>query len=190
MLAARSAISAEGGPERDAGRDRGQGVGQVVGLGEGELEALRARRGRDQASVTPSATLCSMASTSPPGPKRTRLGAPRQVRLELPGVDRDHRDAAGGQRLEHLRLGRGHRLDRAEQLDVDRADVGDHRRRPAPRSRPARRSARRPASPSPAPASRCPRGAERIGQRQADLGVEVLAVGVDPARAAATGRCP
>ena len=28
------------------------------------------------------------------------------------------------------------------------------------------------------------------GQRQPDLGVEVLAVGVDPARAAAPGRCP
>ena len=36
------------GAEGDAGGDRGQGVGQVVGLGEGEVEALLAGRGGDQ----------------------------------------------------------------------------------------------------------------------------------------------
>ena len=78
------------------------------------------------ASVTPSSTVASTASTSPPGPKRSRRGA-RQVRLQLAGLDRDDRGAVGRQRSEHLRLRRRDRLDRAEQLDVDRADVGDHR---------------------------------------------------------------
>ena len=65
---------------------------------------------------------------------------------------------------------------------MDRADVGDHRRPRARRSPPARRS-----GPAPRIAisrTRTSVSARRLehGQRQPDLGVEVLAVGVDAAR--------
>src|SRR6187200_1093677 len=47
---ARSAVGHPGevGAEGDAGGDRGQRVGEVVGLGKREVEALSAERGRDE----------------------------------------------------------------------------------------------------------------------------------------------
>ncbi len=182
MLAAPSAISRERRAERDAGGDRGQRVGQVVRLGEGEVEGLAPGRGRDQrlgdARRRPALSTRLDVAAGAEAQQARRAG---QVRLELAGLGRDDRGARRRQRRQQLGLRRGDRLDRAEQLDVDRADVGDHGRRRARRSPPARRSGRRRASPSPAPATRS-RGRFEDGQRQPDLGVEVLAVGVDAAR--------
>ena len=97
------------------------------------------------ASVTPSATRASTrldvaAGAEAQQPRRPLAGA-APARPPRPGRPRCR---PAGSAVEHLGLGRGDRLDRAEQLDVDRADVGDHRRRRARRSPPARRSGRRP----------------------------------------------
>ena len=84
-------------------------------------------RGRDQrlghALVDPRLGRLDVA----PGAEAQKPRRPLQVRLELAGGDRDDGESRRRERRQHLGLGRRDRRHRAEQLDVDRADVGDHR---------------------------------------------------------------
>ena len=178
-----------GAPSATPGRDRRQGVGQVVGLGEGEVEALAPAGVAISASVTPSATRPRPPRRRRP-PRSGAAAAPRRrCGSSSPASTGTTRGAVRGQRREHLGLGRRDRLHRAEQLDVDRPDVGDHRdvglgdrRQLGDLAGAAHRHLEH----------------QHVGlrrrlehrQRQPDLGVEVLAAGVDARRAAAPGRCP
>ena len=181
MFAARSAISSSGAPSATPAAIAARALVRLWRSAKGKWKRARPAGVAISASVTPSATRCSTASTSPPGPKRSRLGRGAQVGLELARLDRDDRRAVGGQRREDLGLRRRDRLDRAEQLDVDRADVGDHRhlglgdrRQLGDLAGAAHRHLQH--------QQLGVRGRFEHGQRQADLGVEVLAVGVDAAR--------
>ena len=163
MLAAPSAISARSAPSATPAAIAARALVRLCASAKGKWKRCVAGRGRDQRLGH------ARPRPAPRPPRRRRRGrsaaaAARrsQVRLQLAGLDRDDRGAVGRQRVEDLRLGGGDRLDRAEQLDVDRADVGDHRRRRARRSPPARRSGRRRASPSPAPGVSVSSGASRI----------------------------
>jgi hypothetical protein len=169
------------GAEGDAGGDRGQGVGQVVRLGEGEMEALAAGGGRDQRLGHALGDLDLARLDVAARAEAQQARGSLQVRLQLRRRDRDDGDALGRKAVEHLRLGRRDRCHRAEQLDVDRADVGDDRHFGL--------GDRRQLVDLAAAAHRhledqevgVVRGFEH-GQRQPDLGIEVLAVGVDPSR--------
>ena len=88
--------------------------------------------------------------------------------------------APGAQAGDQLGLGGGDRLERAEQLEVHRADVDDHADVGLGDRGQLGDLARRRASPSRAPAPRCRAGADEDRQRQADLGVEVLGGGDRP----------
>ena len=116
------------------------------------------------------------------GAERDRHQALVEVGLERLRVGRHDRAAAAGQAGEELGLRLGDRLERAEQLEVDRADVGDRRRRPARRSGRARRSARARASPSPAPGPRSPAARSRIASGSPISVLKFSRAGVDPHR--------
>ena len=178
----RSAIGhlGKGRAEGDARGDGGQRVGQVVCLGEGKLEGLATRRRLDQRlgdAVRDPALSRGDVATGAEAQQARRRG---QVWLQLAAVSRHDRRPVGRQRRQHLGLRRRDRLDRAEQLDVDRADVGDHRH--------FRLGDRGQLGDLAGPAHRHLQhqdvgvvGGLEHGQRQPDLGVEVLRVGVDAA---------
>ena len=165
--------------ERDARRDRRQGVVEVVRLGEGKAEALLAGRGADQGMRSlPSSIVTSTASTSPPAPKRSSLCARPRCGSSAPGSRGHDGGPARAEPVDDLRLGRGDRLDRAQQLDVDRADVGDHA---TSGSAIAQSSAIWPGPRIAISSTRTSVSSGRAehGERHADLGVVVLGAGVD-----------
>ena len=182
MFAARSAISVERRAERDAGArpppGRWSGCGASV---KGKWKRWRPAGVDDQRLGD---ALLDPRSRPPRRRRRGRSGAGRgaapRCGSSSPASTGTTAVPSRGQRREHLGLRRGDRLDRAEQLDVDRADVGDHRRPRARRSPPARRSGPAPRIAISSTSSSVPVGRLEHGQRQPDLGVEVLAVGVDP----------
>ena len=182
MLAAPSAISASGAPSATPAAIAARALVRLWRLGEGEVEGLAPGRGRDQrlgdAVLDPALDRLDVAA----GAEAEQAAAPRsRCGSSSPASTGTTAVPSAGSAAEQLGLGRGDRLDRAEQLDVDRADVGDHRRPRARRSPPARRSGRRPRIAISSTSISVSGGRLEHRQRQPDLGVEVLAVGVDRA---------
>ena len=164
--------------ERLADRDRRQGVGEVVRLAEREREALlagrRADRGLDRAPVAAPLQGEHVA----PGAEGDRHQPVVQVGLERLGVGGDDGAIALAELGEDLGLGLGDRLQGAQELQVDGADVGDRR---DVRLRDLAQLGDLPAAPHrhlQHQRLRLGRGTEH-GQWQADLGVVVLRAGMD-----------
>ena len=189
-----SASASSGDAERVRGTDRRQRVGDVVRLGEVELEVLPRSAPDRNLDAQPIAVRLDRQRThvrgrtgdglqppAPPGAANVivRTSERRCGRSASSAAGTTHA-AAGAQLRDQLRLRLRDALDRPDQLQVHGADVRDHAHVAAARSAPARGSAPCRASPSRAPARSVPAFGLEHGQRQADLGVEVLAVGVHP----------
>src|SRR5262245_13308234 len=112
--------------ERHPRRDGGQRVDQVVGLGEGELETLLAPGRADEGVGLPRLDRRLDCLHLAAGAEAQQPGRALEVRRERAGICGYDGGSAGAQPVDDLGLGRRDRLDRAEQFDVDRADVGDH----------------------------------------------------------------
>ncbi len=94
-------------------------------LGERKLEARLAGGVAISARIAVTDALLRAREDVAAGAEGDRLELVGEVRLERLGVGRDHRPAPGSQPGEDLGLGLGDRLERAQQLEVHRADVGD-----------------------------------------------------------------
>ena len=182
MFAARSAISASGAPSATPAAIAARALVRLCASAKGKWKRLAPGRGRDQRL----GDAVGHARSRPPRRRRrgrSAAGAARRARCgssspgRRPGRPRRRRP---GSAVEHLGLGRRDRLDRAEQLDVDRADVGDHRDFGLGDRRQLGDLAGAPHRHLEHQDLGVRRRLEH-GQRQPDLGVEVLAVGVDPA---------
>ena len=124
---------------------------------------LDARLARRAAITTLAVLACARASsTSPPSPNVTVRRSARRCGSSSGSPAGHDRGGAGRQARDQLRLGGRDRLERAQQLEVHRADVDDHADVGLGDRASAPRSARRRASPSPAPAPRVPAGAASI----------------------------
>ena len=128
MPGARRAISSTGASSATPIAIARQGVREVVGLGEREAKlALAVRRADRRLDRAPLARARSRAKTSPPGPNvivsrlSARCGSSASASAGTTARPPSRRPG------EDLGLGLGDRLERAEQLEVDRADVGDRR---------------------------------------------------------------
>ncbi len=181
MSAARSAISASGAASATPAAIAASALVRLWASAKGKWKRWAPSGVVTSASVTPSTTRTSLASTSPPGPNRSSRGARSRCGSSSPASTGATAIRLGRQPVEHLGLGRRDRRHRAQQLDVDRADVGDHRhlglgdrRQLGDLAGAAHRHLQH--------QQLGVRGRFEHGQRQADLGVEVLAVGVDPPR--------
>ena len=155
----------------------------------GSGSAARRPASRSAPRSPPSSTRASAAATSPPAPKRSSLGARSRCGSSAPASAGTTAVPPGRQAVEDLGLGRRDRLDRAEQLDVDRADVGDH----ADVGLGDRASSAIWPGPRIAISSTSSLGVRGAASTVSGRPISVLKfsrVGVDARRAAAPGRCP
>ena len=118
---AASAIASSGKPSAMPAAIAARALSRLWASTKGKLNACSPAGVRTTASVSPASARTQVASTSPPGPKRSSVRRTVEVRLERPGVGGHDGSAAGSQPVDDLGLRRGDRLDGAEQLDVDRA---------------------------------------------------------------------
>src|SRR5829696_4275307 len=113
------------GVERHTDRDRACGVRDVVALRERKLEGRLAVRRADHGGGALTMALGTLHEDVAAGPEAERDEPVVQVGRERLRVGWDDRTSAFPQPGEDLGLGLGDRLDRAEELEVHGADVGD-----------------------------------------------------------------
>ena len=180
MFAARSAIPARGAPSATPAAIAARAFSRLCASAKGKWKAWRPAGVSISASVTPSATLLSTAKTSPPGPKRSSRGASPRCGSSSPASTGAIAVPSGGS---------------AASTSAFAAAIASTEPSSSTWTGPTLVITATSGSAIAASSAICPApriaisstrtsvssGASSTRQRQPDLGVEVLAVGVDPA---------